>query len=122
LLIFGIAGIVVGIIGLAFALRCYVELYRWAKLLQGGRIAIARKGRVRLQAPLTEWALWVRNMGKDDDNGRVIYRDGNTSVAILKPARGETVQMRLAKILLPAYRRLEAVRGRLPRRKVAADA
>lgn len=123
MLIFGIAGITLGILGLAFALRFYWELYRWAKLLQGGRVAIARKGKVRMQAPITEIALWIRQLSKDEESsGRVIYRDNNTTVAILRPPRDQAVQMRLAKLLLPIYTRSQALRARLPRRKAQAAA
>jgi len=114
--------LILGAAGLAFGLRCYVELYKWARQCQGARIAIARKGKVRLQAPLLEWLLWTNKLNDDEaSSGRVIYRDGNTSVAILKPAKGPDVQMRMARVLLPVYRSLRGLRDRLPARgKVAA--
>ena len=73
------------ILSLLYGLRCKLELRRWSNTIRHGRIAIARKGRVRLQAPLEEFALWTRQLDGDKESfGRVIYRDGNTSVAISK--------------------------------------
>jgi hypothetical protein len=45
---------------------------------------VAYKRKVQLQAPIKEWALWVRHL-KDDENGRVIFRNGAVTVAIVRP-------------------------------------
>jgi hypothetical protein len=83
-----IIGYVVGCIGLfgfAFGLKCYSELRKWARQCQGARIAIAYKRKVKLQAPLIEWLMWVNQLDKDkDSHGRVVYSIGGTSVAITK--------------------------------------
>ena len=79
-----IAGIVT-VLSLLFALRCYLELREWAHRCQNARIAIAYKGRVKMQAPLTEWMLWCEMLEKDKkSNGRVIYGMGGTSIAIYR--------------------------------------
>lgn len=75
----------VGVAGVAYGITCWVELRRWAHLIKYGRLVVAYKGKVRLNAPLQEWALWCRQAGKDDaTNGRVVYQLGGTRIAILK--------------------------------------
>lgn len=80
-----IISIAFGVIGVVYGLRCYRELWKWARQCQHARIAIAYKGRVKLQAPLVEWLLWCNMLDKDkDSNGRVVYSMGGTSIAITK--------------------------------------
>lgn len=75
----------VGILGVAFGLKCYSELRKWARQCQYARIAISYKGKVKLHAPLTEWIAWVNMLDKDkDSHGRVVYRMNGTAVAITK--------------------------------------
>lgn len=81
------AGWAVALVALAFAGKCYRELYKWARQCQNARIAIAFKRKVQLQAPLVEWLLWCNQLDKDkDSHGRVVYRAGGVSVAITKAA------------------------------------
>lgn len=98
-LVLGAAGLVV-VLALAFAGRCYLELHRWARQCQGARIAIAHKRRVQLDAPLVEWLEWANMLGADEaSRGRIIYRNGAVSVAILKPrprAERTTVETKTA--------------------------
>lgn len=80
-----IAAVVIGVGGIAFGLNCYRELHKWARMCQNGRITIAYKRKVKLDAPLTEWLGWMNMLKKDKlSGGRVIYSMGGTSVAILK--------------------------------------
>ena len=60
------------------------KLLGWVKVGRYGRIAIAFKRKVQLQAPLTEFYLWTRQL-PEGENGRVIYRNGGVTVAIVKP-------------------------------------
>lgn len=79
--------VVITVLSLAFAARCYFELWKWARQCQYARIVIAYKRKVKLQAPLVEWLLWVNQLSKDKDSqGRVVYSMGSTSVAITKAA------------------------------------
>ena len=85
-----------GLFGICFGLRCYRELYKWARQCQHARIAIAYKRRVQLQAPLVEWVKWCNQLDKDkDSHGRVVWRQGYASVAITKavypPGRFKTL-------------------------------
>ena len=80
--------ILAGVAALAilFAVRCYLELYRWAKQCQRAEIAIAYNKRVQLRAPLVEWLGWANSlMGDDASRGRVVYRNGKVTIAILRP-------------------------------------
>lgn len=85
MLYFGIFGVAFGVFGLAWAARFYWELRKWAHLIKYGRIVIAYKNRVKLNAPIQEWALWAQAAeGDKSSNGRVIYQLGGTRVAVLR--------------------------------------
>lgn len=80
-----IVSLVLGVVGVVFGLNAYYHLWRWARQCQHARIAIAFKRKVQLQAPLVEWLLWSRQL-KAKENGRVVYRNGGVTVAIVKAA------------------------------------
>lgn len=76
---------VLGLVGVYFGVASYWHLRRWARQMQGARIAISYKRKVKLQAPLQEWMLWCNQLDKDKQSGgRVVYTLGGTSVAIIK--------------------------------------
>lgn len=80
-LIFAIAAFV----AVAFAIKFYFELWKWAKQCQNARIAIAYKGRVKINAPILEWLLWTNLMDRDKDaKGRQMYGMGGTNIALIK--------------------------------------
>lgn len=63
----------------------YLHLWRWSKECKGARITIAYKRKVKIDAPLVEWLLWIRQANKDrQSGGRVVYSMGGTDVAIIK--------------------------------------
>jgi hypothetical protein len=75
----------VALLAIAFACRCYRELWKWARQCQHARIAISFKRKVVLQAPILEWLLWCNQLDQDtDSHGRVVYRGGQVAVAITK--------------------------------------
>lgn len=60
---------------------------KWAILIAYGRIVIEYKGKVKIDAPLQEWALWCKQTGKDKSQpaalrGHVMYAMGGTRVAL----------------------------------------
>ena len=75
---------VVTVLAIVFAARCYVELWKWARQCQQAQIAVSYKRKVVLVAPLVEWLLWCNQLRENEANGRVIYRMGQTSVALIK--------------------------------------
>ena len=82
---FGVAGGIIGVLGFAWGVRFYWELRKWAHLIKYARIVVAYKGKVKLNAPLEEWALWCKMAERDkSSNGRVVYQVGGTRVAILR--------------------------------------
>lgn len=84
---FDAISIIIGMTGFAFGIRCYIELWRWARQCQHARIAIAFKRKVQLQAPLVEWLAWCNQLDADkDSSGRPVYRNGGVTVAIVKAA------------------------------------
>lgn len=85
----------VALVSFAFAALVYRELYRWARQCQRARIAIAYKRKVQLQAPLVEWLGWCNLLESDErSSGRVVWRQGHATVAILKPLKSPGPVMR----------------------------
>lgn len=74
-----------GVLGVLFGARCYLELYRWASQIKTARIVVARKGRVKMNVPLIDWLMWCNSLTGEEANGRVVYLDSGTRIAILKP-------------------------------------
>lgn len=75
--------------GLSLAVAGYAWWHaaRWAKLIAYGRIVIEYKGKVKIDAPLQEWALWCKQTGKDKAQpaalrGHVMYAMGGTRIAL----------------------------------------
>lgn len=90
-----IACVAFGVVGWAYAVKCYRELFKWARQCQRARIAVAYKEKVRLEGPLVEWLGWCNALDKDKESrGRVVYRMGGTSVAVIKGVKpvGKTRQ------------------------------
>lgn len=84
---FDVVSIIIGLVGIAWGVRFYWELRKWAYLIKYGRVVIAFKGKVKINAPLEEWALWCKKANEEKDkntNGRVIYHLGGTRVAVLR--------------------------------------
>ena len=101
----------VAVLALLFAARCYLELHRWARVMQRGGIAIGYKNKVQLEAPLVELAEWIDALKADDAAGRVIYTARGVRVALLRNRKPPGIE--LAK---PGFR------ARLSRRRQAAAA
>lgn len=80
--------IVFGVLGVAFGVRSYVELRKWAKQCKEARIVVAYNRRVKMNAPLVEWLQWCNMLDKDESTtGRVVYMNGKTSIAIVRPKK-----------------------------------
>lgn len=76
------------VLAVACAIWFYAELRRWAKFVKYGRIAVAYKRKVVIDAPMQEWVLWMKMLhGDGASNGRVVYQMGNTRIAIVKGVR-----------------------------------
>ena len=85
-----VGSLIFGVLGVAYSITCYYELWKWARECQHSRIVLTYKGKVKINAPIVEWLLWIRQLDKDkDNNGRVMYTYGGTQVAIIK--KGEWV-------------------------------
>lgn len=110
---FGVVGSLIGVLGFAWGVRFYWELRKWAHLIKYARIVIAYKGKVKLNAPLQEWALWCKMAETDkSSNGRVVYTLGGTRVAILRKSFvPESPMKRLIRKVKPT-RRSDAPRSR----------
>lgn len=77
--------LLVAVLGVAFAGRCYLELHRWARFVNSGRIIVSRKGRVVINNNVRDWVLWIRSLDHEKETGgRVLYSYNNTQVAIRK--------------------------------------
>lgn len=85
-MLFEYGSIAFGVLGVLWGVNCYVHLWKWARLCQGANIAIAYNRRVQLNAPLSDWLIWCRQLeGDEKTTGRTVYRNGKMSVSILKP-------------------------------------
>jgi hypothetical protein len=94
-----VSSLVFGVLGVAYGVRCYMELWKWAKQCQNAKIAIAHNRRVQLTAPLTEWLSWANQLDKDQSSsGRVVYRNGKVSVAILRPHSSKPVRSAIKRV------------------------
>lgn len=103
--------LLVGIVGFAYGLRCWLELRRWAHLIKYGRIVVAYKSKVKLNAPLQEWALWAKMAESDKStNGRVIYTLGGTRIAILRKSfvPDSRIQRLIYKLTRPEGKKVKA--------------
>ena len=93
---------VVALVSMAVAAYAWWHAARWAKLIAYGRIVVEFKGKVKMDAPLREWALWCRQTGKDKAQpermrGHVIYVMGGTRIALFhgkKPPKVKPVKPR----------------------------
>lgn len=84
---YDLLSVLIGVSGFVWGVRSYWKLREWGLLVKYGRIVIASKGKVRVNATIQEWALWCRASEKDPDHqtthGRVVYDLRGTRVAVL---------------------------------------
>ena len=105
------ASVIIGLTGFAYGTKFWIELRRWAHLIQYGRLVVAYKGKVKLNAPLQEWALWCKMAEREDKvNGRVIYHLGATRIAVLRKSfvPQTRLQKLIAKLTKPEGRKVPA--------------
>lgn len=80
----GIVGLVFGLVGFVYGVRCYYELWKWARECQYWRIGIEYKGKTKIDAPLREWMLWARQSAKEKNSGgRIVYHVGGTRIGLI---------------------------------------
>lgn len=77
----------VAVVAVAVAAYAWWHASKWAKLIAYGRIVVEYKGKVKMDAPLREWALWCEQTRKDKAQpermrGHVIYVMGGTRIAL----------------------------------------
>lgn len=78
---------VVTVCSLAFGLVAMRQLYRWERQLRGVRVQVTFKGRVTMTPRLLDWLKWGLTLEGDKQvNGQVIYKQGGTTIALLKPS------------------------------------
>jgi hypothetical protein len=76
-------------LGLLFGVSAWLLARRWARDCSTCRIIIARKGRVQLDAPLTEWLAWNRALPKRErSRGGIIFQANGIQVALARPKIG----------------------------------
>lgn len=99
--------ITIGVFGVAWGIRFYWELRKWAHLIKYGWVIVAYKNKVKINAPLQEWALWCRTAEKDKgSNGRAVYKLGGTTVAVVRKTHvPDTPVIRLVKAVWLTIRR-----------------
>lgn len=93
---------VVAVAAVAVGTYAWWHASRWAKLIAYGRIVVEYKGKVKIDAPLREWALWCEQTRKDKTQpealrGHVMYVMGGTRIALFagkKPPRVKPLKSR----------------------------
>lgn len=90
-------GWIVAVVALAIAGYAWWHAAKWAKLIAYGRIAVEYKGKVKVDAPLREWALWCSRAGKDKAQikgmrGQVMYTLGGTRIAVIMGKKHKKVK------------------------------
>lgn len=84
-LTFGALGSLLGVAGWRLARR-------WARDCAACRIIIARKGKVVLDAPLTEWLSWNRALPtREQSRGGIVFMANGVQVALARPKIGAPV-------------------------------
>jgi hypothetical protein len=73
-------------LGIMFGAAAWLLARRWARDCQECRIIIGRKGKVVLDAPLTEWLAWNRALPKRErSRGGIIFHANGIQVALARP-------------------------------------
>lgn len=81
-----IALAVLGVIGAIGGFLCARQLRRWERQLAGARVQVSFKGKALMTPRLLDWLTWCLSIEKDERvNGQVIYKQGGTTIALLKP-------------------------------------
>lgn len=76
-------------LGFLYGTAAYLLARRWARDCSECRIIIARKNRVQLDAPLTEWLAWNRALPKRErGRGGIIFQSNGIRVALARPKIG----------------------------------
>lgn len=92
-----VIALTIGIIGFLVGAYSWWHARKWSMQCQRGRIAIAYNRRVQFNAPLVEWLQWLSMLqGDEKSKGRVVYRNGKVTVALLhgKPDKTKVVKQR----------------------------
>lgn len=62
------------------------QLYRWERQLKRARVAVSFKGKRQMTPRLIDLLVWATRLEGDKKvNGQVIYKQGGTTIALLKP-------------------------------------
>lgn len=101
--IIALAMTALAVLSTAFAIHFYKELFKWARECQSAQIAIAWKGKVTVVAPLVEWMLWSRQLSGKEENGRVVYHNGGTRVALIKRRKQSKKRMSVKNTLTSMF-------------------
>jgi hypothetical protein len=80
---------VVAVVGFAFGVNGWLLARRWQTDCSKCRIIIGRKGKVVLDAPLTEWLSWNKALPKrEQSRGGIVFNANGIQVALARPKIG----------------------------------
>lgn len=81
---------IIGLAGLTLGLACAWQLRRWERHLTGVRVQVSYKGKAKMTPRLIDWLKWALSLEGDKRiNGQVVYAQGGTTIALMKPAPRE---------------------------------
>jgi hypothetical protein len=92
------AAIGFGIAGILFGINAYIHLWKWARMCQRATIARADSGKVKMNAPLTEWLTWCNALKGSEARGRTVFKMNKMSVSILRPEANMSAKTTIKKI------------------------
>ncbi len=83
------AALTVGALGILLGASGWALARRWERDCRECRILIGRKGKVVLDAPLTEWLQWNKALPKRErSRGGIIFHANGIQVALGRPKIG----------------------------------
>lgn len=96
-MILELSGWIVAVLALAVAGYAWWHARKWALLIAYARIVVEYKRKVKIDAPLQEWALWCQQTKKDKSQpaalrGHVMYAMGGTRIALFGGKKHKKVQ------------------------------
>lgn len=95
--------LIVGAVGLGVGLLGFRTARTWRRDCRQCRIIIARKSRVVLDAPLTEWLAWNKALpNREQSRGGIIFRESGISVALARPKIGAAAAKTKTRIVADA--------------------
>lgn len=94
-----------GLVAIPVAVFSFLRFRLWVRECRRQRVLVAEKGKVKLQAPLSDFLTWGRMLKADEASGRVIFHMRGISIAIARPDVDPTPKVEVRKVRRRPWRR-----------------